>query len=255
VTAGAARTAPRPSPWRDLAVPALATLLMAGFLVGLGLWQLQRLAWKEALIREIGERTAAAAVSLPPRSAWASLKTDDYDYRRVLATGTFDHAGEVHVFRPLGDARGPYHGVGDLVLTPFRLASGGTVIVNRGFVPSDRVDPATRSSGQVGGEVTITGLMREPEGRNAFTPADDPAHGQWFTRDPDAIARVLRLTDAAPFTLDEDAAAVPGGLPQGGETILDIPNDHLSYALTWFGLAAGLVGVFAVYAWRRTRGA
>ena len=255
MTAGAARTAPRPSPWRELAVPALATLLMAGFLVGLGLWQLQRLAWKEALIREIGERTAAAAVSLPPRSAWASLKTDDYDYRRVLATGTFDHAGEVHVFRPLGDARGPYHGVGDLVLTPFRLASRGTVIVNRGFVPSDRVDPATRSSGQIGGEVTITGLMREPEGRNAFTPADDPAHGEWFTRDPDAIARVLRLTDAAPFTLDEDAAAVPGGLPQGGETILDIPNDHLSYALTWFGLAAGLVGVFAVYAWRRTRGA
>jgi len=253
VTAGVARAAPRPSPWRDLAVPALATLLMAGFLVGLGLWQVQRLAWKEGLVREIGERTAATAVPLPPRSAWESLRADDYEYRRVLATGTFDHAGEVHVFRPLGDARGPYHGVGDLVLTPLRLASGGTVIVNRGFVPSDRVDPATRSSGQVGGQVTITGLMREPEGRNTFTPADDPAHGQWFTRDPDAIARFLHLKDAAPFTIDEEATALPGGLPQGGETVLSLPNDHLSYALTWFGLAAGLVGVFAVYAWRRVR--
>ncbi len=253
MTAGAAPAA-RPGPaWRGLAAPALATLLMAGFLVGLGLWQLRRLAWKEGLIREIDERVLAAAVPLPPRADWAGLRIEDYAYRRVTATGTFDHAGEVHVFRPLGEARGPFHGVGDLVLTPLRLDAGGTVIVNRGFVPADRVDPGTRAPGQVEGRVTVTGLMREPEARNPFTPADDPTHGQWFTRDPAAIAAWLHVEDAAPFTVDQDAGGAPGGLPQGGETVLALPNDHLSYALTWFGLAVGLLGVFAAYAARRLR--
>ena len=103
------------------------------------------------------------------------------------------------------------------------------------------------------GTVTVTGLMREPEARNIFTPADDAAHNMWFTRDPAAIARVEGLDRAAPFTVDADVSAVPGGLPQGGETVLDIPNNHLSYALTWFGLALGLAGVFAVFAARRLR--
>ncbi len=252
MTAGAAPRA-RAGAWRGLAAPALATLLMAAFLVGLGLWQLRRLAWKEGLVREIAERVTAAPVPLPPRADWAGLKVDDYAYRRIAATGTFDHAGEVHVFRPLGEARGPFGGVGDLVLTPLHLDAGGTVIVNRGFVPADRVDPATRAPGQVEGGVTVTGLMREPETRNPFTPADDPARGQWFTRDPAAIAAWLHLEDTAPFTIDQDAGGAPGGLPQGGETVLSLPNDHLSYALTWFGLAVGLIGVFAAYAARRIR--
>ncbi len=238
---------------RGLLAPALATALMAAFLIGLGVWQLQRLAWKEGLIREIDERTTAAPVALPSRSTWPDLRPDDYAYRHVSATGTFDHDAEIHVFRPLGESRGPAHGVGDLVLTPLRLEGGGSVIVNRGFVPAEKLDPATRPEGQIPGRVTITGLMREPESRNLFTPNDDPTRNQWFTRDPLAIAAFLHLDDAAPFTIDQDVSAIPGGLPQGGETILDIPNNHLSYALTWFGLAAGLLGVFAVFAWRRLR--
>ena len=238
---------------RGLLAPALATMLMAAFLIGLGLWQIQRLAWKEGLIREIDERTTAAPVPLPSRSTWAELRPDDYAYRHVSATGTFEHGEEIHVFRPLGEARGPAHGVGDLVLTPLRLDDGGTVIVNRGFVPIERLEPATRQDGQVQGRVTITGLMRESEPRNLFTPNDDPTRNQWFTRDPLAMAAFLHLADAAPFTIDQDVSPIRGGLPQGGETILDIPNNHLSYALTWFGLAAGLLGVFAVFAWRRLR--
>ncbi len=105
------------------------------------------------------------------------------------------------------------------------------MIVNRGFVPIEKLDPATRPDGQIQGRVTITGLMREPEARNLFTPNDDPTRNQWFTRDPAAIAAFLHLDDAAPFSIDQDASAIPGGLPQGGETVLDIPNNHLSYAL------------------------
>ena len=239
------------APWHGLIGPGIATLLGLAVLIGLGIWQIERLAWKEKLIATIAERTTAPPLPLPPETEWPRLQPSDYAYRHVVLSGTFEHDKESHVFRPLTEARGPAHGLGYLVLTPLRLASGAYVIVNRGFVPSDKVDPLTRPAGQVAGTVTITGLMREPEPRNSFTPADDPVRDLWFTRDPAAIARYDHIERAAPFTVDADAVPVPGGLPQGGETVLVIPNNHLSYALTWFGLALGLAGVFAAYAaWR-----
>lgn len=253
MTAGtAARRAP--ARWTSLIPPAIVALAVAAGLIGLGVWQLQRLAWKEALIRTVAERTVAPPVPLPPRADWAGLTPDAYEYRHVTAAGTFDHSEEVHVYRPLVSARGPYRGVGDIVLTPFHLASGGTVIVNRGFVPNERLAPATRPAGQVAGPVTVTGLMRSPQERNGFTPADDTARNQWFTVDPAAVARLYGLGDVAPFVIDEDAGQAPGGLPQGGETVLDFPNSHLQYALTWFGLASALLGVFGVWAWRQVKG-
>jgi surfeit locus 1 family protein len=211
---------------------------------------LHRLAWKTALLATIATRTTAAPVPLPPEAEWPGLVPDGYAYRHVSVRGTFEHDKEAHVFRPLADPRGHYSGLGDLALTPLRLATGAVVIVNRGFVPEDRIDPTTRPAGQVEGEVTVTGLMREPESRNPFTPADDPAKRLWFTRDPASIAQALHLERVAPFTIDQDANDTPGGLPQGGETVMDVPNNHLSYALTWFGTAIALAGVYAAYAWR-----
>ncbi len=235
---------------RGLLWPTVATLIAFALLVGLGLWQLRRLDWKLGLIATIEARTTAPPVPLPSEADWPGLSPADYAYRHVSVQGTFDHAGEVRLFRPLEEARGPFHGLGDLILTPLRLPSGAVVIVDRGFVPEDRTDPATRAAGQVEGPVTVTGLMREPEGRNLFTPADDPKARLWFTRDPASVAVALGLTRAAPFSIDADASAIPGGLPQGGETVLSLPNNHLSYALTWFGLAGGLLLVYAAFAWR-----
>lgn len=232
---------------RPLIAPALFTLAMGAILIGLGLWQLQRLAWKTAILARIDARTTAPPQPLPDPATWPALNQDDYEYRHVDLDGTFDHSKEALVFR--GTAAGP----GYFVLTPLRLASGGTVIVNRGHVPTDRADPKTRQAGEVTGPVHIVGLMREPEARNAFTPADDPATGHYFTRDPALIAAYFGLAGAAPFSIDADATPVPGGLPRGGTTEIAIPNNHFSYALTWFGLAAGLFGVFGVLAWRKLR--
>ena len=233
---------------RPLVLPALLTLGMGAILIGLGVWQLQRLAWKTAIIARIEARTSAPAEALPPAAAWPALRPDAYEYRHVALEGTFDHGKEALVFR--GTAAGP----GFFVLTPLRLATGGTVIVNRGFVPSDRASPASRAQGALAGRVHVVGLMRGPEPRNAFTPADDPATGHYFTRDPGLIAAHFGLADAAPFSIDADATPVPGGLPRGGATELAIPNNHLSYALTWFGLALGLAGVFTAFAARRLAG-
>ena len=233
--------------------PALAAGIAFAILVGLGTWQLARLSWKEGLIRAIAERSTAAPVKAPAEGEWAGLSKGEVEYRRVTLEGSFLHASEARIFTDLPRTKGPARGIGYWVLTPLIQADGSVVIVNRGFVPIERADPASRREGQTDGEVTVTGLIRWAEERNLFTPSDDPASGQWFTRDPAAIATAAGLRRVAPFTVDAEASA-PGGLPQGGETRLVLSNRHLEYALTWYGLALGLV-IVTVASFLRGRGA
>ena len=233
------------SPLRALVAPALASAVGAALLIGLGLWQLQRLAWKEALISAAEQRAHAAPVDLPPPEQWASLDPGAYEYRHVRVSGVYDGAHQALVFRAMERAHGRFAGQGYLAMTPLRLASGAIVLINRGFVPQDRQDAAAVPPD--GARVEITGLMRASEPRNFFTPADNPARGQWFTRDVAAITTAFGLKDAAPFFIDADAGA-PDQLPEGGETILAFPNHHFEYALTWFGMALALAGVFAAFA-------
>jgi surfeit locus 1 family protein len=232
--------------------PGSFALLAFASLVALGTWQLQRLHWKEGLIRAVSERATVPALPLPPEAEWPRLDRDALEYRHVAATGRFRHEDEIRVFTDLPSPKGPAGGSGFWVMTPLALPDGSTIIVNRGFVPHDRADPGTRLQGQTEGPVTIAGLARWSEDRNPFTPADNAAKGEWFTRDPLAIAAAAGIGRVAPFFIDAEASP-PGGLPQGGETRLVFPNRHLEYALTWYGLAGSLVGVFAVFAWRRRR--
>ena len=244
-----------PRGWRSLIGPGIAATIAFAILVGLGTWQVERLGWKEALIARIDARIHAPPQPLPPLADWAHVDPADLEYTHVTATGTFDHAHEAYVFRGAGGTGEAGAQPGYLVMTPLRLDGGGTVLVNRGFVPYERRDPATREQGQLPGEVTVTGLLRAPEGRNVFTPADEPAKRIWYTRDPGAIAKSLGIADPAPFSIDQDAEPLPpGGLPKGGATVLEIPNNHLSYVVTWYGLALTLVGVFVAFARKRLRG-
>jgi surfeit locus 1 family protein len=232
---------------RSLVWPGLAAALGFVLLCGLGIWQLQRLAWKEALLADMAERMAAPAEPLPEETAWPALDPGGYDYRHVKVTGRFIHAQEAHVFRPR-DGEPGY-----LILTPLQLSSGAYVIVNRGFVPQAEKDPSTRRAGLTPGTLILTGLMRPPEARNLFTPADDPLANIWFTRDPAAIAAHAALAPVAPFTIDADFEHDSAVLPRGGATVVAIRNDHFAYAITWFGLAVALAGVFGTFAWRKLR--
>ena len=229
---------------KGLLVPLFFVLVGTGVLVWLGVWQLHRLAWKNALIATIAARSTAAPQPLPAPAEWPRLKPDDYEYLHVSAQGHFDNAREVLVFR----TQGPRDlGAGYLVLTPLILASGDEVIVDRGFIPTDLAAKSARPQSEIEGEVTVTGLMRPPQDRNFFTPVDDPAHNLYFTRDPAAIAAHFGLTRVAPFVIDQDKIAIPGGWPEGGATIGNIPNNHMEYALTWFGGAIGLWVVFGTH--------
>jgi surfeit locus 1 family protein len=240
---------PAPARWRALVLPAIMTAVGIVVLMGLGFWQLERLLWKSGLAALIETRIHATPGRIVAEPEWPRWTGADDEYRRVRLEGTFLHDKEtlVHGNAPR-DARGTVIN-GFFVLTPLRLAEGGAVIVNRGFVPPELADPARRPGSQPQGELAITGLVRASQARCWFVPQDDPAKGQWYSRDALAIAAAAGLSRTAPFIVDADAdPAQPW--PKGGLTVVRFPNNHFEYALTWFGLAATLVGVFSVFVWR-----
>ena len=247
----------RPAPWRSLVLLGAVSAVAFVILVGLGVWQLERRAWKEALIARVEAGLAADPVAAPGPDAWPSLDLRDVEYAPVEAVGVFDHAREVHVVHTLVEPKGPAGGIGYQIFTPFRADDGWWVYVNRGFVPRDNEDPATRSPGQIEGETEVAGLLRAPSTRSWFMPGDDIAGNAWFSRDPALFAAASGLPpdDVAPYIIDARFdPQLPGGLPQGGETIISFPNNHLSYALTWLGLAAVLAGVLLAFVVKRVRG-
>ena len=215
-------------------------LALAAFLVliGLGTWQLQRLAWKEALIETIAARTTAAPLSVA--DAEAAVAAGDALYLRATATGTYDHAYERHLYQIGPDGPG-WH-----VYTPLVLADGRELWVNRGYVPLDREDPATRPDSLVAGVVDITGLVRLPETKGLFQPASDPDANQWYWRD---LAGMSAGTgrEPLPFFLDAETGGDPGDVPLDGTTIDDLPNRHFGYMLTWYGIALTLVLVYVPF--------
>ena len=215
----------------------VAAVIAAAILIGLGVWQLQRLQWKLALIAEVNGHMAAPPVSLDEA---LRMSPDQAQYRRVALAGRFDNAREAYVFTTGAGGEPVYH-----VLTPFRLGDGRVLMVDRGFIPKDKRDPATRTLPE--GETQVTGVWRVPDAPGAFTPAPDAAHRIWYARDLAGIAAADHVRLAAPVVIEADAAPNPGGWPKGGQTVVSFRNEHLSYAVTWFGLAAGLIGVYFAY--------
>jgi len=220
--------------------PTLFTIPAVAVLVGLGVWQLQRLEWKSRLIAERTAAVAAAPVTPPQTLAQARA----LEFHPMIAEGVFLHDKEI-----LRNAIGAKGDAGFDVLTPLREADGRIVFVNRGFVPTELKDPATRPAGQPAGMVHVGGLLRVPPETKPswFTPDNRPDRNDWFWIDLPAMGAADGIAKIAPFYIDADAAPNPGGWPRGGVTPLALPNDHLQYAITWFLLAAALVVIYVVY--------
>lgn len=243
-------TLPAPSrpAWRDLIAPGIASLIALAILLGLGTWQLERRAWKEDLIARILRQSRAEPVAPPPPDAWDPARDE---FRHVRVTGRFlnDRETLVHGLAP-GETPGRAL-QGFYVLTPFARQDGMQVLVNRGFVPTELKAQADRRDGLIDGTTTVTGILRASEPRGLFVPEPDPARGEWFNRDVRGIAAARGLGDVAPYLIEADAVPGQTTWPRGGQLRVDLPNNHLQYAFTWFGLAACLIGVFSVFAWRR----
>ena len=230
----------------------LAGLVFSGFLV-LGIWQVQRLQWKLALIERIDQRVHAVPIAAPNRTLWPAINRESNEYSRVEVTGHFDHGREklVRASTELGS--------GFWVVTPMQTTTGFWVLVNRGFVSAEHSAQSSRPSSTE--NQTIVGLLRLTEPDGSFLQHNDVVANRWYSRDVQAIATSVALdarpgaaatVATAPYFIDAAASPDVQAWPRGGLTVLNFNNNHTVYALTWFVLAAMVAGA-AVYLLRSER--
>ncbi|MGH8506578.1 MAG: SURF1 family protein [Stenotrophobium sp.] len=228
----------------------VAAVLFAGFFA-LGSWQVARRAWKLDLIARVDQRVHAPPVVTPGRKDWPRINAVDDAYRHVRATGEFLGEDETLVYAStqLGD--------GYWLMTPLRMANGDIILVNRGFISSDfSASPAFKALPRPRGQVVITGLLRLSEPHGGFLRRNQPTAKRWYSRDVAAIAAADKLPAqvVAPYFIDADALPQSGNGPVGGLTVISFYNHHLSYAITWYALAAmTLLGaaILIRYEWQR----
>lgn len=229
----------RPSFWPTVfTVPAIAIML------GLGIWQLDRLAWKTDLIAEIQSRIAAPPAPLDTVLAEAGGDLGGIQFRRVSVAGAFLHGQEMYLAARSMNGNPGYH-----VMTPFQLEGGGVVLVDRGWVPYERKLAETRAEGQVEGPMALDAVIRLPQAAKAwFQPDNEPANNMWYWTDLAAMRAQAGLPAEGPeIYLEAGPGANPGGFPIGGQTRVNLPNDHLQYAITWFALAVILAVIYVIY--------
>jgi len=233
---------------RPLFWPTVISLPIFVFAFALGVWQMERREWKRDILDRIAHNQATPAVAFDDL-----LKADPllHEYGKVRVAGTFLHDKEFHLA-----ARSLRNKVGMQIVTPLRLDDGRIVLFDRGWVPSEQKEGASRAAGQLAGKVELTGVVRRSQIQRQFAPDNVPDKNVWFHVDV-PLMRVLAGGKPDPvldtFFLEADATPNPGGVPIGGQTRLDIPNDHLQYAITWFAIALSLAGVYLAYHWENGR--
>jgi surfeit locus 1 family protein len=227
-----------------LLVPAAAALAGLVVLLGLGTWQLERKAWKEALIAKLDRRLNDAPIAFASPTEWTAMAQENSEFTRVRLRVEFPKTSDALVYTSGSAIRDDVKGAGYFVFSPARLPNGQQVVVNRGFVP-------TRSYPAITDAVDIVGVLRWPESGSAFVADHDAAGEVWMVRDPAAMAQFKRWGAVAPFYVEQEAPVPPGGLPHPAPLKVQLRNDHLQYAVTWYGLAAVLVVMFAIWAVRR----
>lgn len=233
---------------RRLLLPSLTAIVGIAILLGLGFWQVERKQWKEALIAKLTERSVAAPAPLPPPENWNGLSAADWEFRRVRLRATFVRdARPAWLYVSSSALRSDIKAPGYYVFAPARLPDGRIVVVNRGYVaePAGTPQPPDR-------EIEIEGYLRWPQSSSWFIADRDSSGDVWFAFDQRAMARMRGWGEVAPFYIDQESPLPPGGIPRSGALTVSLRNNHLGYALTWFGLAGGLAGVFTLWLRKQT---
>jgi surfeit locus 1 family protein len=230
-----------------IVLPAIFTLIVVSILAGLGKWQIERKAWKEGLIATLTERLAAAPSDLPPPERWADLRAESDEYRRVRFAAELVPAEEALIYTSGSSFRPDVSGPGYWVFAPARLPGGGVIVIDRGFAPQGWQGEAAREASVPGAAVEMVGYLRWPEAPNWLTPAPEAARNLWFLRDQRLIAQAKNWGAVAPFYIDLESPKPAGGVPVPGPLAVSLPNDHLQYAITWFGLAAAVTIAFGFW--------
>jgi cytochrome oxidase assembly protein ShyY1 len=236
---------------RSVAGLGIFTLLTLALLIGLGVWQLQRRVEKHALITQLTERLAAAPEALPPAAQWNALTPARDEFRRVRFSAVYESRPDAMVYSAGSAIRDDVSGPGTWAFLPARLPTGETIVIDTGFVQNTMQDRGQQDRAVArlvtGAPVILTGYIRFPESAGALTPREDIAKRLWFTRDHLAIARALGWGEVAPFYIDLEQPVPESGIPKPGPLEVHLKDDHLQYAITWFGLAAAVVIAFGVW--------
>ncbi len=242
---------------RGVAGLGIFTLLMVALLAGLGIWQLQRRAEKHALIARLTERLAAPPEALPPPAHWNGLTPARDEFRRVRFSATMEPRPDAMVYSSGSAVRADISGPGTWAFMPARLPGGETIAINAGFVQNTMQDRAQQDRAVTrlvtGAPVTWTGYIRFPESSGALTPPANPAKRLWFTRDTNVMARTLGWGAVAPFYIDLETPVPEGGIPKPGPLDVHLKDDHLQYAITWFGLAGAVLIAFGIWVFGQRR--
>jgi surfeit locus 1 family protein len=234
-----------------LAVPIVFAAAAVTVFVALGTWQLQRRVEKLALIETLDRCLSAVPTALPARSLWPQLDRAEDEYRRVRFSAAFMPAAHALVYAGPSPFPSDMPGAGYWVFALARTTSGDLLVVNRGYVPEGEKDANSRAANDGAANVEVIGVMRWPQARSYFAPADDPLRNLWFVRDHLAIARAKGWGEVAPFYVELEEPPPTGGLPRPALFRPNIRNEHLQYAITWFGLAAVLIVMLVL--WVRTQ--
>jgi len=233
-----------PARTHGLLVPAAVTLSGLVVLLGLGAWQLERKAWKEDLIATLDRRLNETPIALPPPAEWAAMMPDHWEFTRVRVRVQFLKQSDALVYTSGSAIRDDVKAAGYFVFSPALGPEGRQLVVNRGYVPA-RAYPAA------GGVIDIVGAVRFPEQPSWFVSAHDAAREVWTVRDPALMAKVKGWGEVAPFYIEQESPVPAGGLPHPAPLKVRLRNEHLQYAITWFGLAGVLLVMFAIWAVRR----
>jgi cytochrome oxidase assembly protein ShyY1 len=241
---------------RSVAGLGIFTALILALLIGLGVWQLQRRAEKHTLIAALTERLDAVPGAPPPAAQWNALTPARDEFRRVRFSATYDSRPDAMVYSSGSAVRTDISGPGTWAFLPARLPSGETIVINAGFVQNTMQDRAQEDRAVTrlvtGAAVTLTGYIRFPESAGTLTPAENLAKRLWFTRDHLVMAKALGWGEVAPFYVDLETPVPESGIPKPGPLEVHLKDDHLQYAITWFGLAAAVLIAFAMW-WRGQR--
>jgi cytochrome oxidase assembly protein ShyY1 len=232
---------------RGMVLPSLVALMAFAVLIAIGAWQLERKAWKETLIATLTQRLAAAPVDFPSAKNWGELTPENSEFRRVKARLEFLDVRDVFVYASGSALRDDIKSPGYFIFAPARLAEGRLIVINRGFVPATQDYPGSARPTE------IIGYLRWPEQRQWFMSDHDPASDTWIVRDHLSMAKEKRWGEVAPFYIEQESPLPSVGLPRPAPLKPSLSNNHLQYALTWYGLAAVLAVVFTLWARSRRR--
>jgi len=232
-------------------------LVITAILSGLGFWQLERRDEKHALIAALDARLAAEPVPLPPSSDWARLTQSDDEFRRVRFTATFENKPDAMIYTSSSAVRSDVKSPGAWAFLPARLESGEQVVINAGFVPNEMQGRAEEDRAVAplvtGRPETLTGYLRFPEQPGLFTAHENGPKRLWFIRDVPGIAASLNWGTVAPFYIDLETPMPAGAGPKPGALVPKLRDNHLQYAITWFGLALAVFGTFGFWLFGRRR--